>query len=115
MKLLTVSLSLLLLLSPVSHAQDAGTFETSNTPISEFVAWAAREMNQPIVLGRGVSGTVSFTAPNLQPDEYLSFFFLTLFFMLTVTASSITMVCIRLFQWMNPSKKLNRQASSSTT
>ncbi|MFB9136824.1 secretin N-terminal domain-containing protein [Vibrio olivae] len=74
MKLLTVSLSLLLLLSPVSHAQDAGTFETSNTPISEFVAWAAREMNQPIVLGRGVSGTVSFTAPNLQPDEYLSFF-----------------------------------------
>ncbi len=62
------------LLSAPILASDTAVFETSNTPISEFVSWAAREMNQPIVLGRGVTGTVSFTAPNLQPSEYLSFF-----------------------------------------
>ncbi|MBN3492256.1 secretin N-terminal domain-containing protein [Vibrio neptunius] len=49
-------------------------FEASSIPISEFVAWGAKEINQPIVLGRGVVGTVSFTAPNLQRDDYASFF-----------------------------------------
>ncbi len=65
--------SLLTFSSPNLWAESS-TFETANTPISEFVAWGARELNQPIVLGRGVMGTVSFTAPNLDPSEYASFF-----------------------------------------
>lgn len=64
--------ALLLLVSP-AYAESS-TFETANTPIAEFVAWGARELNQPIVLGRGVVGTVSFTAPSLEPSEYPSFF-----------------------------------------
>lgn len=67
------SFCLMLSVSPFVHAESS-TFETSNTPISEFVAWGARELNQPIVLGAGVVGTVSFTAPNLEPSEYASFF-----------------------------------------
>ncbi|CAH8189012.1 Putative maturation protein [Vibrio aestuarianus] len=57
-----------------SFADETATFETSNTPIAEFVAWGARELGQSIVLGSGVTGTVSFTAPNLQQSEYASFF-----------------------------------------
>lgn len=64
---------IMLLLSPLCMAEPSD-FETSNTPIAEFVAWGARELNQPIVLGAGVVGTVSFTAPNLDPSEYASFF-----------------------------------------
>lgn len=69
----TLLVSLLTFSSPYLWAESL-TFETANTPISEFVAWGARELNQPIVLGRGVMGTVSFTAPNLDPSEYASFF-----------------------------------------
>ncbi|MGY3569729.1 secretin N-terminal domain-containing protein [Vibrio paucivorans] len=65
---------LFIAISPRKANAEATTFETSNTPISEFVAWGARELNQPIVLGAGVIGTVSFTAPNLEPSEYASFF-----------------------------------------
>lgn len=63
----------LLAITPALHAEPS-TFETSNTPIADFVSWGARELNQPIVLGPGVVGTVSFTAPNLDPSEYASFF-----------------------------------------
>ncbi|MDN3611634.1 secretin N-terminal domain-containing protein [Vibrio ostreicida] len=64
----------LLLLTASCFASESSTFETSNTPIAEFVSWGAREIGQPIVLGQGVTGTVSFTAPNLKPDEHASFF-----------------------------------------
>lgn len=60
-------------LSSFAYAEPS-TFETSNTPIADFVAWGAKELGQPIVLGRGVVGTVSFTAPNLESSEYASFF-----------------------------------------
>ncbi len=59
--------------SPAAFSEST-TFETSNTPIADFVAWGARELNQPIVLGAGVVGTVSFTAPSLEPSEYPAFF-----------------------------------------
>lgn len=49
-------------------ASDEPVFETSNLSMSEFVAWGARKLDRPIVLGQGVTGTVSFTAPNLQPS-----------------------------------------------
>ncbi|WP_076587977.1 secretin N-terminal domain-containing protein [Vibrio ostreicida] len=65
---------LCIVLASVSVRAESSTFETANTPISEFVAWGARELGQPIVLGRGVVGSVSFTAPNLEPSEYASFF-----------------------------------------
>lgn len=67
-----LAIALLFSFSPVRA--EPSTFETANTPISEFVAWGARELNQPIVLGAGVVGTVTFTAPNLEPSEYASFF-----------------------------------------
>ncbi|KOO14397.1 type II secretory pathway protein [Vibrio xuii] len=68
--------NVLLICALFSSSLSAGpsTFETSNTPIADFVAWGARELNQPIVVGAGVVGTVSFTAPNLDVSEYASFF-----------------------------------------
>ena len=68
-----MALSLALTFTTSLRAEPA-IFETSNTPIAEFVAWGARELNQSMVLGAGVVGTVSFTAPNLEPTEYASFF-----------------------------------------
>lgn len=69
----SIALLALCLFSFPSRAEPS-TFETSNTPIADFVSWGAREIGQPIVLGAGVVGTVSFTAPNLDPSEYASFF-----------------------------------------
>lgn len=69
-----------LLLSPVLHAQDldlpypAPVFESKDTPVADFVAWFAKQTGQKLVLGHGVTGSVSFTAPDLKPDEYASFF-----------------------------------------
>lgn len=63
-----------LVVSPVAFAADEPVYETSNLSISEFVAWGARKLDRPIVLSQGVTGSVSFTAPNLQPSEYASFF-----------------------------------------
>ncbi|EGU31004.1 putative maturation protein [Vibrio ichthyoenteri ATCC 700023] len=68
-----MALSALFTVSPYLRAEPA-VFETSNTPIAEFVSWGARELNQSIVVGAGVVGTVSFTAPNLEESEYASFF-----------------------------------------
>lgn len=67
-------IALSLLLFSFRSTAEPAVFETSNTPIAEFVSWGARELNQPIVLGAGVVGTVSFTAPSLEPAEYPSFF-----------------------------------------
>ncbi|CAH0536838.1 Type 3 secretion system secretin [Vibrio marisflavi CECT 7928] len=69
-----VSFLLVLLLSFSVVANEPTTFETSNTPISEFVSWYAAESGQTIVLGHGVTGTVSFTAKDLKPSEYPAFF-----------------------------------------
>lgn len=75
MKRLLVSFTLFCcFISPLTFADDMPVYETSNLSISEFVAWGARKLNQPIILDKGVSGSVSFTAPNLQPSEYPSFF-----------------------------------------
>ncbi|WP_089138186.1 secretin N-terminal domain-containing protein [Vibrio rumoiensis] len=76
MKRLLVKLTVILCLtvSPLVLASDEPIYETSNLSISEFVAWGARKLDRPIVLAQGVTGTVSFTAPNLQPSEYPSFF-----------------------------------------
>lgn len=63
-----------LAVSPIAFAADEPVYETSNLSISEFVAWGARKLDRPIVLSQGVTGSVSFTAPNLQPSEYASFF-----------------------------------------
>ncbi|WP_228767308.1 secretin N-terminal domain-containing protein [Vibrio hibernica] len=68
------SILVLLILSPICFADDNATFESTNTPIADFVAWGARKLDRPIVLGQGVIGSVSFTAPNLQPSEYAAFF-----------------------------------------
>ena len=49
-------------------------FESKDTPIAEFVSWFASYTGQTVVLGQGVTGKVSFTAPELEPQEYASFF-----------------------------------------
>ncbi|WP_105902105.1 secretin N-terminal domain-containing protein [Vibrio gangliei] len=76
MKRLLVKFTVILWLvvSPIAFAADEPVYETSNLSISEFVAWGARKLDRPIVLSQGVTGSVSFTAPNLQPSEYASFF-----------------------------------------
>ena len=49
-------------------------FESKDTPIAEFISWFASYTGQTVVLGQGVTGKVSFTAPELEPQEYASFF-----------------------------------------
>lgn len=61
-------------LSSSSFAYEPTVFESKDTPIADFVSWFSRETGQTVVLGSGVSGSVSFTAPSLLPDEYASFF-----------------------------------------
>lgn len=66
---------LLFLLIPLAaFANELTKFETANTPIAEFVSWFATQSGQTIVLGQGVSGSVSFTAPDLKSSEYPAFF-----------------------------------------
>lgn len=80
MKKYLVNLSLLSLItilafySSFSRANDQQVFETTNTPIAEFVSWYSRQTGLKILLGAGVAGSVTFTAPNLLPAEYPSFF-----------------------------------------
>ncbi|WP_347366743.1 secretin N-terminal domain-containing protein [Vibrio vulnificus] len=62
-----------LLSSPVL-ASEPQLFESSNTPISEFVSWYSQQTGIKVILGQGVLGSVSFTAPDLLPAEYPSFF-----------------------------------------
>ncbi|MBF4333912.1 secretin N-terminal domain-containing protein [Vibrio anguillarum] len=56
------------------HANETQLFESNNTPIGEFVSWYSGQTGLKIVLGQGVSGAVSFTAPDLLPSEYPAFF-----------------------------------------
>ena len=61
--------------SPVfSVAPSTQVFESKDTPIAEFISWFASYTGQTVVLGQGVTGNVSFTAPELKPNEYASFF-----------------------------------------
>ncbi|WP_075989454.1 secretin N-terminal domain-containing protein [Vibrio fluvialis] len=57
-----------------AFADDLPVFESTNTPIAEFVSWYSRQTGLKILLGQGVTGNVSFTAPNLLPVEYPDFF-----------------------------------------
>ncbi|ENY6169536.1 secretin N-terminal domain-containing protein [Vibrio fluvialis] len=57
-----------------AFADDLPVFESTNTPIAEFVSWYSRQTGLKILLGQGVTGSVSFTAPNLLPAEYPDFF-----------------------------------------
>ncbi|WP_350940579.1 type II secretory pathway protein [Vibrio metschnikovii] len=80
MKKYLVNLSLFSLIiicafySSLSRANEQQVFETTNTPIAEFVSWYSRQTGLKILLGAGVTGSVSFTAPNLVPAEYPDFF-----------------------------------------
>ncbi|EOU2464202.1 secretin N-terminal domain-containing protein [Vibrio navarrensis] len=67
-------LFLSLLLSFSTLADEPAVFESKDTPIADFVSWFSRQTGQTVVLGSGVSGTVSFTAPTLEPSEYAAFF-----------------------------------------
>ncbi|OEE69467.1 secretin N-terminal domain-containing protein [Vibrio genomosp. F6] len=75
-----IALLFVSLFTPFSSAQDldipypAPVFESKDTPISDFISWFAKQTGQKVVLGHGVTGSVSFTAPDLKPDEYASFF-----------------------------------------
>lgn len=60
--------------SPARSEQQTQVFETTNTPIAEFVSWYSRQTGLKILLGSAVTGSVTFTAPNLLPAEYPSFF-----------------------------------------
>ncbi|MDN3617021.1 secretin N-terminal domain-containing protein [Vibrio gallaecicus] len=66
----------LLCFTSLTHASApiSPVFESRDTPIAEFVSWFASYTGQTVVLGQGVTGKVSFTAPELQPSEYASFF-----------------------------------------
>lgn len=50
------------------------SFESNNTPIGDFVSWFGGHTGQTIVLGQGVTGSVSFSAVDLKPSEYAAFF-----------------------------------------
>lgn len=56
------------------RASAPAVFESRDTPIAEFVSWFATYTGQTVVLGQGVTGKVSFTAPELKQSEYASFF-----------------------------------------
>ncbi|HAS4469087.1 type II secretory pathway protein [Vibrio cholerae O139] len=64
-------LLLILMLSLPAHA---APFESSDTPIAEFASWYSQQTGIKVVLGQGVLGSVSFTAPDLVPAEYPAFF-----------------------------------------
>jgi len=70
LKILLLSIALL---SPLASAEPV-TFESNNTPIGDFVSWFGGHTGQTIVLGKGVTGTVSFSAVDLKPSEYAAFF-----------------------------------------
>lgn len=67
-------LSALLLAAVPVHASEPMSFESSNTPIGDFVSWFSGHTGQTIVMAKGVGGTVSFSATDLRPSEYAAFF-----------------------------------------
>ncbi|WP_080927909.1 secretin N-terminal domain-containing protein [Vibrio nigripulchritudo] len=66
-------LALSVLITPV-QADDSISFESSNTPIGDFVSWFSGHTGQTIVMAKGVTGSVSFSATDLRPNEYAAFF-----------------------------------------
>lgn len=64
----------LLLILMFSLPVHAAPFESSDTPIAEFASWYSQQTGIKVVLGQGVLGSVSFTAPDLVPAEYPAFF-----------------------------------------
>lgn len=52
----------------------AAPFESKDTPIANFVSWFSLQTGQTVVLAQGVTGNVSFTAPDLSESEYPAFF-----------------------------------------
>ncbi|HCG9590910.1 TPA: type II secretory pathway protein [Vibrio parahaemolyticus] len=62
-----------LLSSPVFAASSA-PFEAKNTPIGDFASWFSVHTGNTVVLGHGVTGEVSFTAPDLKDEDYPAFF-----------------------------------------
>ncbi|SBT15594.1 secretin N-terminal domain-containing protein [Vibrio celticus] len=72
--MLRVILLITFCLSLPVRASAPAVFESRNTPIAEFVSWFATYTGQTVVLGQGVTGKVSFTAPELKQSEYASFF-----------------------------------------
>ncbi|MFA0257232.1 secretin N-terminal domain-containing protein [Vibrio cyclitrophicus] len=72
--MLRVILLITFCLSLPVRASAPAVFESRDTPIAEFVSWFATYTGQTVVLGQGVTGKVSFTAPDLKQSEYASFF-----------------------------------------
>ncbi|MFA0267237.1 secretin N-terminal domain-containing protein [Vibrio cyclitrophicus] len=72
--MLRVILLITFCLSLSVRASAPAVFESRDTPIAEFVSWFATYTGQTVVLGQGVTGKVSFTAPELKQSEYASFF-----------------------------------------
>lgn len=72
--MLRIILLITLFLSLPLRAADIAVFESRDTPIAEFVSWFATYTGQTVVLGQGVTGKVSFTAPELKQSEYSAFF-----------------------------------------
>ncbi|MEZ8853754.1 secretin N-terminal domain-containing protein [Vibrio cyclitrophicus] len=72
--MLRVILLITFCLSLPVRASAPAVFESHDTPIAEFVSWFATYTGQTVVLGQGVTGKVSFTAPELKQSEYASFF-----------------------------------------
>ena len=72
--MLRVILLITFCLSLPVRASAPAVFESRDTPIAEFVSWFATYTGQTVVLGQGVTGKVSFTAPELKQSEYASFF-----------------------------------------
>ncbi|MEZ9693507.1 secretin N-terminal domain-containing protein [Vibrio lentus] len=72
--MLRLVLLITLCLSLPVRASAPAVFESRDTPIAEFVSWFATYTGQTVVLGQGVTGKVSFTAPELKQSEYPAFF-----------------------------------------
>ncbi|MEZ8932470.1 secretin N-terminal domain-containing protein [Vibrio splendidus] len=72
--MLRLILLITLCLSLPVRASAPAVFESRDTPIAEFVSWFATYTGQTVVLGQGVTGKVSFTAPELKQSEYPAFF-----------------------------------------
>lgn len=66
--------ALLLLVSSFVSSSELPSFESSNTPIAEFVSWFSGQSGQTIILGRDVVGDVSFSVTDLKSSEYGAFF-----------------------------------------
>lgn len=62
------------LLSPLALASSAAPFEAKDTPIADFASWFSTQTGLTVVLGHGVKGEVSFTAPELNEQDYPAFF-----------------------------------------